>query len=158
MENLGRLIAEHPFFAGLSEPYRDEIVGCARNLRIEAGELVIRSGEPADSFYLVRRGLVAIQFFISGRGEITIQTVNPGSVLGWAWIFPPYVSYFDAWTLERTHVISFDGACLRRKCEEDPSLGYDLMKRFAQLLRDRLRSTHLQLLDLYGVSRSEVEV
>ena len=44
----------------------------------------------------------------------------------------------------------FDAACLRDKCDDDPALGYDLIKRFAQVFIDRLQSTRLRLLDVYG--------
>jgi CRP/FNR family transcriptional regulator, cyclic AMP receptor protein len=43
-----------------------------------------------------------------------------------------------------------DGDCLRPKCEADPRLGFDLMQRFARLAMQRLQSTRLQILDVYG--------
>jgi hypothetical protein len=46
--------------------------------------------------------------------------------------------------------VAFDGACLRGKCEQDHDLGYELMKRFAANMVDRLQATRLQLLDVYG--------
>ena len=46
--------------------------------------------------------------------------------------------------------MQFDGACLRRKCDDDPALGYDLITRFAQVLVSRLQATRLQLMDVYG--------
>jgi hypothetical protein len=46
--------------------------------------------------------------------------------------------------------VRFDGACLRKRCEENPALGYDLLTRFAQVLVNRLQATRLQLTDVYG--------
>jgi hypothetical protein len=54
--------------------------------------------------------------------------------------------------VENVRAISFDGECLRGKCESDPAMGYDFMKRFAQVFMERLESARLQLLDLYGSS------
>ncbi len=45
---------------------------------------------------------------------------------------------------------SFDGACLRGKCENDPRSATTLMSRFAQVMIERLQSTRLRLLDVYG--------
>jgi hypothetical protein len=45
---------------------------------------------------------------------------------------------------------AFDGACLRGKCDADPALGYELISRFAQTMIERLQSTRLRLLDVYG--------
>ena len=50
---------------------------------------------------------------------------------------------------------SFDGACLRGKCESDPQLGYDLMSRFAQVMIERLQWTRLRLLDVYGYAGTD---
>jgi CRP/FNR family cyclic AMP-dependent transcriptional regulator len=44
----------------------------------------------------------------------------------------------------------FDGKCLRKKCEDDHDLGYEIFKRFLAVITERLESTRLQLLDLYG--------
>ena len=51
--------------------------------------------------------------------------------------------------------MSFDGSCLRGKCETDHELGYQLMRRFAASLLERLQATRLQLLDVYGHGRAD---
>jgi CRP/FNR family cyclic AMP-dependent transcriptional regulator len=79
-----------------------------------------------------------------------LQTLEPGEIVGWSWLFPPYRWNFDVRALEPLGAIAFDGACLRGKCDRDPALGYTLMKRFARVLSERLGAARLQLLDLYG--------
>jgi hypothetical protein len=39
---------------------------------------------------------------------------------------------------------------LLAKCDSDPAFAYRLMKRFAQVIVDRLQATRLRLLDVYG--------
>jgi CRP/FNR family cyclic AMP-dependent transcriptional regulator len=73
--------------------------------------------------------------------------------VGWSWLFPPYKAHFDARALTLVRALSLDGACLRQKCDVDPALGYDLVRRFAAVAVRRLESTRVQLLDLYGQSR-----
>jgi hypothetical protein len=53
-----------------------------------------------------------------------------------------------------TRAIAFDGTCLRTKCEQDHDLGYELMKRFARVMIERVRATRIQLLDVYGHGRN----
>jgi hypothetical protein len=81
---------------------------------------------------------------------MTVETIEAGEILGWSWLFPPYRSHFDARALSSVRATAFDGACLRGKCEDDPALGYDLVKRFAQVFTERLQWTRLRLLDVYG--------
>lgn len=146
-------LASQPFFAGLSEPHLALLTGCASNVAFDAGDLIFREGQPADRFYLLRHGRVGLEIFAPAGGPLTIETLEEGEVLGFSWLFPPYKSRFDARALTLVRALSLDGACLRRKCEEDKALGYELVTRFAALVIARLESTRLQLLDVYGQSR-----
>ncbi|GAB4243933.1 MAG: cyclic nucleotide-binding domain-containing protein [Acidobacteriota bacterium] len=148
------LISRHPFLQGMDEKYLDYLAGCGRRVRLPAGEKIFKEGGPADTFYLVLQGRIAIQTPIPGKGPLTIRTVEAGDIAGWSWIFPPYRTYFDAVAVEETEAVQFDGACLRAQCQQDREFGYELVKRFAEVMRDRLRSTHLQLLDMYRVPQT----
>ena len=122
-EGLDAVLREHPFFEGLSEEYLKLLAGCGKNERFEQGEFLFRENGEADRFYIVRHGLVRIELFSTRRGPILLETVGPGSVLGWSWLVPPYRWRFDAKALELTRVVSMDGTCLRKKSEDDPQLG-----------------------------------
>jgi CRP-like cAMP-binding protein len=130
------------------------LAGCASNVRFAEGEVVFREGDEADTFYLIRHGTIALETFVPTRGPVTIETAGPGEVVGWSWLFPPYRWHFDARALSLVRATAFDGACLRGKCEADTALGYDLMRRFAQVMIERLQWTRLRLLDVYGSRRS----
>jgi CRP/FNR family transcriptional regulator, cyclic AMP receptor protein len=151
IQTLEPIIEQHPFFKGLAKPHIQFIVGCAKNVRFAEGEVIFREGDPADQFYFVREGLVAVELMVPQRGFTTVQTVGAGDVLGWSWLLPPYQWRFGARTLEETRALAFDAACLRAKCESDHDLGYELFKRFSHVITERLEATRLQLLDLYGV-------
>jgi len=151
---LETLLEDVPFFEGMPVEEVQLIAGCGRNVRFQAGETLFRQGDPADRFYVVRHGSVAVGNFVPPRGDLVIATVDGGDLLGWSWLFPPYRSHFDARALTQVRATSFDGACLRDKCAEDPAFGYDLLNRFAQVLIERLQWTHLRLLDIYGNGRA----
>ena len=154
MEGLERIIREHPFFAGLDEGFCQLVVGCARNVRFEAGQYLFHEGEPADQLYLVRHGRVALEVTMPGRAPVTFQTVPAGEIVGVSWLVAPYRWTYDARALELTRAIAMDATCLRRKCEEDHDLGYELMKRFVPVVVERLQATRLQILDVYGTPGS----
>lgn len=151
MHTLDELIASSPVFAGMAHDDLALIAGCGQNVGFEEGQLLFREGQPADRFYLVRKGRVALEVHTPERGGLIVDSADPGEVVGWSWLFPPYRWHFDARAAEELRAIAFDGECLRGKCDEDPRLGYDLMQRFAQVMIDRLQNTQLRLLDVYGV-------
>ncbi len=150
LEDLKNILADHPFFTGLSHEYLKLIVGCASNVKYDAGKMILQEGEEANNFYLIRSGKVSVQFKTPNRGPIIIETLGAGDILGWSWLVPPYVWHFDAKSLEVTRMIALDGKCLRNKCESDHNLGYELLKRFSEIIVKRLEATRLQLMDIYG--------
>ncbi len=150
MEGLERIVREHPFFAGLDEAFITLVCGCAKNVRFEAGEYLCHEGEPADQLYLLRHGRVALEIAAPGRGAVTFQTVNAGEIVGVSWLIPPYRWTYDARALELVRAVAMDATCLRRKCEDDHDLGYEMMKRFVPVLVERLHGTRMQILDVYG--------
>lgn len=153
IENFEKILREHPFFAELEPAHLDTIVGCAANVTIPSGEFLLREGQSADRFYLLRHGTVAVEIAAAARGAVTIETLEAGDVLGWSWLFPPHVTRFDARAVTLVRALALDGACLRAKCATDSALGFDLTKRFARVLVQRLEATRLQLMDLYGEHR-----
>jgi CRP/FNR family cyclic AMP-dependent transcriptional regulator len=150
MENLERLLSDHPFFVGLDKTFLQLAYGFAKNVSFEAEQFIAHEGEAADHFYLLREGHVALQVYVPGRGAATFLTLGPGEVFGVNWLVPPFRWFYDVKSLDRTRLIGIDGQRLRNKCEADHHLGYGIMKRLAPLMINRLHATRLQLLDLYS--------
>jgi CRP-like cAMP-binding protein len=150
VQDINALLVEHPFFKDFTPAYRELIAGCGGNVHFPAGQLLETTGGPANEFFAIRHGRVSIELHSAERGPLIIQTAEAGEVVGWSWLFPPYVWKFDLRAVEEVRAIRFDGECLRRKCDQDPAMGYEFMKRFARVFMERLESTRLQLLDLYG--------
>lgn len=150
MRRLEELIEDVPMFAGLEPAQLQLIAGCGSNRHAESGALLLREGDAADTFFLIRQGMVALEVHAPGRGPLRIETLGAGEVIGWSWLFAPYRWQLDARVVEPCSLVAFDAACLRGKVELDHELGYQLMARFAANLVDRLQATRFQLLDVYG--------
>jgi CRP-like cAMP-binding protein len=144
------LLSETAALGALTPEHRRLIAGCGSNRTFAAGDYLMREGEPADTFYVVRTGDVALEAFSPQRGPMTIETLHDGDLVGWSWMVSPHRTMFDARALATTHAMAFDGACLRGKLEQDPALGYDVLQLFATVIVERLQNTRLRLLDLYG--------
>jgi CRP/FNR family transcriptional regulator, cyclic AMP receptor protein len=150
LAGLAQLLRRHPFFGDLDDDALALIAGCCRNVRLAAGEYLFREGEPADVFYIVRAGRVAIEVHSPDRGALVIDTLGEAEVAGISWLSPPYRCQFDVRAVEPTRAITVDATCLRAKCAEDPRLGYLLMQSIAGVMRQRLQSARIRLLDLYS--------
>ena len=143
-------LAANPVLGDLRPDFLELIAGCCVNVAFATGERIISAGERADHFWIIRNGRVDVELHGAARGTITIDRLEPGEILGVSWIAAPYVNEFDATAVEHGSAIKVDAACLRGKCTDDPELGHELYRRFATMLKSRLRATRLQLLDMYG--------
>lgn len=144
------MVLEQPLFRGLEARVGALLGGCARNVRFRAGEALFHEGAPADEFFLLRRGRVALESLERGRAPAVFLTLAPGEIVGASWLVPPYRWTFDARALEPAIAIGLDVRCLRAKCEADHDLGYELLKRVAAALVRRMHAARLQLLDVYA--------
>lgn len=152
VEGLDKLLAEHPFFKDMDEDSRKTLAGCARNERFDAGDYVAHEGKPAERFYFIRTGTVALEFHIPGQDGLVIETLHDGEVFGWSWMVEPYEWAYDIRAVELTRVISLEATCLRKKLKKDNALGFELYSRFVPVMAKRLNSARQQLTDMYGKS------
>ena len=152
METLRPILAEHPFFRELDEKYLELVTGCAANVRFDPDQYLFREGEPAEQFFILREGRVALETFTAGSAT-NLGTYGAGETVGSSWLIPPYRWQFDGRAVEAVRAIALDGKCLRDKCEADNSFGYELMKRVARMMEQRLVAARLQALDVYGAKR-----
>jgi len=144
------LLRDHPFLRELEPEYLALLAGCAANVRFREGSFMFREGEPAEQCFLIREGKMALEIDAPGRGSIIVQTLGAGDVTGFSWLLEPHQWEFDGRAVEPVRALALDGTCLRRKCADDPRLGFELTQLFARLAIRRLQATRLRLLDVYG--------
>ena len=140
------LIKQQPFFQGLNAKQLELLTGSALEMKFEAGATIFEEGSPANRFYLLLTGKVELSAEMEDRNVIPIQTLGPGDDLGWSWLFPPYCMHFRARAMVPTTTIFFYGPRLREQCEADHELGYQIMKRTAEVATESLRITQKRLM------------
>jgi CRP/FNR family transcriptional regulator, cyclic AMP receptor protein len=131
----------HPFLSGMDPRHVQILLHGATEEQFTPGEILFREGEPANRFYLIESGQVALESTSAGCGTVPVQTIGAGEVLGWSWLFPPFAWHFQARAVEPTHALCCNGAHLLVQAEEHPAFGYALMKRISQILIRRLQAT-----------------
>ncbi len=147
MNELRETITGYPFFSGVEPANLNMLAQGASEAKFKTGDVLFREGEPASRFYLIRKGKVALEAHEPAGGTVVVQELRVGDVLGWSWLFPPFVWHFQARALEPTEVVVLDGARLLVAAERDHDFGYELMKRVAQVVIRRLQATRKQLLE-----------
>ena len=150
MPDIEPKLRSHEFFAGFSDEHIARVAGLAADAFFAEGHTIFHEGQPAETFFAIYEGDVALELVVPGRGPRMVMSAHPGDVIGWAWLVPPHRRVFDARALTPVRAIEINGAELRAAISEDHEFGYHLMHRFSEVMASRLQATRLQLLDLYG--------
>lgn len=147
MQSIENYLSSHKFFSGLDQTYIKFLAGSATELQLKEGDALFKQGEKADRFYLLRSGQVSIQVPALMGPTLEIQTLGDNQILGWSWLIAPYRWSFLARAKTDSSVLEFDGTAILAHCEQDPKFGYELFKRFAALMSERLDAARQKMMD-----------
>lgn len=144
--DIEKRLAAHPFLKGMSPHHLELLVLCAMPTEFDAGQIVLREGEPASGFYLIETGSVVLEAKAEDGTTVVIDTVSAGEPLGWSWLFPPYLWSFDARATEPCMAICFSGLLLRQHRDDDLTLSHELHKRASEVMVRRLQAARKKMI------------
>jgi CRP-like cAMP-binding protein len=119
------------------------------------GEWIFRQGDVANRFYLIQNGKVALEASVNSNEHVLLQTVGPGETLGLSWMFSHCYWRVQARALEPTHTVFFVGTRLLAQCDQDHSLGYQIFKRIAAAMMERVQAARQKFLECHRRSQNQ---
>ncbi len=152
---LAPLLREHPFLRGFTRDQIDFMVSCASNVHFKSGDFLIKEGDVADHFHLLREGTVSLEIYVPGPGVQRVETLIAGDIVGHSWLFPLSRWNPDARAISDVRALRFDGTCLRNKMEADHDFGYEIAMRLLRALTSRIDRIQMQRMDAYRVEGHE---
>jgi CRP-like cAMP-binding protein len=120
----------------------------AMKAHFNTDEIIFREGEPANGFYLIQKGKVVLESHVHDKAYTVVDVLGTGDVLGWSWLFPPFLWHFNARALVPTEAIFIYATPLRDEGNFDHELGYELLKRMAEVMLARLQALRRHLLSI----------
>ncbi|ARX88619.1 MULTISPECIES: Crp/Fnr family transcriptional regulator [Streptomyces] len=133
----------------LPSAHRIRLLRIAREVNIPQDTRLFEEGTRADRFWIIRTGTVTLDMRVPGRRPPVIETVGFDELVGWSWLFPPYVWQLGAEATTQVRAYEFDATAVRLMCEDDPQLGSAVSQWVGKVLAHRLQSARTRLLDLY---------
>lgn len=141
------ILEAQPFLKGLSQAQLELLAEDSVPAEFRTNELILKEGGIANRFYLIVEGQVEVESSLLDGEAVPIQTLGPGDLLGCSWLFPPHSWQFDARAIAPTKAFCFYGTHLRKLCEENHDLGYELMKRFSEIVIKRMQAVRRRLVE-----------
>ncbi|WP_411102757.1 Crp/Fnr family transcriptional regulator [Streptomyces sp. cmx-4-9] len=136
--------------AVLSAEHRERLMSQARLVNFPENAQIFEEGKAAASFWIVRSGTVTLQVPVPGRRPTPVENLGSGELVGWSWLFPPYVWQLSAEAMTPVRAYEFDGTAVRMLMDADPVFGSAVGHWVGRVLALRLHQTRTRLLDLYA--------
>ena len=148
-ESIKLYLNEHEFFKGMNREFLDLVCRNMVEEEFENQQCVFQQDSSAEHFYIIRNGKVNVEVPSLVGAPLVLQSLTDDGVLGWSWLIPPYKWRFEASAAQPSTLLTFDGTALRDHCEQNPSFGYDILKRFATLMMYRLDAARIQAIEAF---------
>lgn len=130
--------------------YRDRLMSIAREINFSAGVRLFNEGGHADRFWIVRSGTVTLDMHVPGRRPAVIGQLGSGELVGWSWMFRPYVWQLGAEAMTPVRTYEFDAAAVRAMMDADTAFSAAVGAWVGRVLAHRLHAARIRLLDLYA--------
>jgi len=148
-QSLLRALEGHPFVFDFSPEHRTRLAALAKEVHFEPDEVIFREGDDYSVFYLLGKGMVALELEVPGH-VLRVQTLYAGDVFDWSALLPHAGKHFQARALDAVTALAFEGDQLLASFKADPQFGLAFMLRLMGVVSERLRNTRLQLVDVYS--------
>ncbi|MBE8472023.1 cyclic nucleotide-binding domain-containing protein [Streptomyces justiciae] len=134
----------------LPAEHRDRLLRVAREAHFPQDTRLFEEGGHADRFWILRDGTAALDLHVPGRRAPVVETLGVGDLVGWSWLYEPYVWQLGARTETPVRAFEFDAVAVRLMCLNDPEFGRAVEHWVGRVLAHRLQAARTRLLDLYG--------
>lgn len=148
---LARKLEAHPLLRGAPGEVLRRIAAISREESFAPGTVLLREGAEADTLFLLSSGFVVLELNVPGTGEVRLESLRDGDIIGFSWLVHPYRWHLDARVIEPSSILAIDAPRLREWMEEDAEVGQAVAMRLVSQLYERLERLRMQQLDLYRV-------
>ena len=137
-----------PLFQGLTPSELKLVIGRFEDITFPAEYVIFNQGDPADKLYVVISGRVAIRFKPDDGDVLDVAEVERNGVFGWSAVLGRQSYTSSAICLEDCEAVYVRGDVLRELCETHAETGVIILERLAEVIAERLRSTHAHVVEL----------
>jgi CRP-like cAMP-binding protein len=148
--NLLAALSETDFLFDMTWDDLERIAAISTLCNFEAGDVIFREGISASHAYIVISGTISLEICATGKGCNRILTVGRGELLAWSAILEQPRLTATARAITPARLVQINASLLAEICDRNPAFGYQMMRRTAKALANRLTATRVQLLDVYA--------
>ena len=145
------LLRTIPLFSGVRDPELEQIAGVAAHRKVPRGTVIVRSGDPTDSLYILINGSARVMNSDEEGREVILSILGPGDFFGEMGLIDGSPRSADVVAAESCELLVISKADFKRCLQENFEVALNIMKRLVERLREADRKIEsLALMDVYG--------
>ena len=147
-------------FSGLAEQELKGIAALCQRQTCEANAIIIDPDKPNENLYIVEDENEAIQIEVPIKDhieKIVVHTLSKGETFGWSAIVSEYIKTTITRCLRPVTLISINGTRFTQYLEQDPHIGYIVMKNLVRIISIRLTYTTVAFRHEIRMSRGKTK-
>ncbi|MCK6405151.1 MAG: Crp/Fnr family transcriptional regulator [Rhodocyclaceae bacterium] len=145
------LLRTIPLFCGVRDPQLEQIAGVANHRKVTRGTVIVRSGDPTDSLYILINGSARVLNSDEDGREVILSILGPGDFFGEMGLIDGSPRSADVVAAESCEMLVISKADFKRCLQENFEVALNIMKRLVERLREADRKIEsLALMDVYG--------
>lgn len=146
-----RVISKSVLFQSLDQSQIRRIEGVSRVVSYPADTIIFRDGQHLGNLYVVSSGTVTLTMDVrlwnrEANRRSMISVIEEGGTFGWSALVEPNLATLSAYTMGPCSLVAIDGRKLRRLLEDDPTMGYQVMTKLADMVAQRLRAISMSMM------------
>ena len=130
------IISRVPLFSGLNGKHLRSISDKGRQVSFDAGEKIVRKGEPGDGLYLILEGDVEVR-----SGNRVLATISKNNFFGEIALLDKKPRSADIVAISPTTCFLITANSFERTIQKEPKIVFGIMKELSR----RLRGTDLRV-------------
>jgi len=151
------ILKSFELFRGVTEDQLSKIAAIAREESHKEGSSITKESAKAEKLYLITEGKVILNMGVQPDPHrtatlATVDVIQKGEPFNWSSLIEPHICTLSAVCIAPVKVVAIDGPKLLGLMDEDPALGYQVMKRIAAVIGSRLRHTRQTLISERGLA------
>jgi len=126
-------------FEALNESQLNVLLFKANVESFPEGDIIFRQGDEAQRLFILIEGAVDLTVKTGEKIDfMTSKIENEGAVFGTAALMEPFRYNVTAFCLKPSKVLVLDADHIKKRMEEDPKMGIEIMKKLASIYFRRL--------------------
>jgi len=139
-------LSQVPLFSLLKKDELESLAGCTEEIRVRAGDTIIREGERDHRLFMIVQGKASVIVGMGKRGERKLGRIGPYSYVGEMALIDDLVRSASVLALEDTVLLTLDGKTLLDVIRTHPPIAMELL----QTLSRRVRALEKSLMKSLG--------